>query len=374
MRLRNYRWMQLYFLVISSSLFVPSLLYGASYTITNLGSLGNNASYATGLNDSGQVVGYYEGTGISSNVAWIWNAGSGMNNLTDELGSPPKSNAYGINNAGIVTGVIQVSTQYHAFSWDTVSGVDDLGQYGGYSINNDGDIAGRTGSSGSTAYLWRSDGTTANLGYLPGGPSSSYAYAINDYEEIAGYSYIYTPALHTRAFIWDSTGGMVNIGTLGGDDSSANGINNLGQVVGYSEYISGVNIEHAFLWQDGSGMIDLGTLGTRSNAYDINNSSVVVGESYVSGQYRAFIWENDTGMVDLNTLVEDGTDWILHRATAINELGQIVGYGTLSGESDYRAFILTPIGLQTAVPEPATLFLVGTASAYLAVRTKKRYR
>ena len=55
-----------------------------------------------------------------------------------------------------------------------------------------------------------------------------------------------------------SGGTMIDLGTLGGTYSYANGINNKGQIVGYSLTASGQ--DHAFLYSGGK-MTDLGTLG-----------------------------------------------------------------------------------------------------------------
>ena len=51
---------------------------------------------------------------------------------------------------------------------------------------------------------------------------------------------------------------LLDLGTLGGQNSFAFGINNLGQIVGTSELESGQS--RAFLWENGE-MMDLGTLG-----------------------------------------------------------------------------------------------------------------
>jgi probable HAF family extracellular repeat protein len=46
------------------------------------------------------------------------------------------------------------------------------------------------------------------------------------------------------------------------------------------------------------------------------------------------------GMIDLNNLIASGSGWVLTSAEAINDKGQIVGWGTLNGTS--RAFLLDP--------------------------------
>jgi len=56
---------------------------------------------------------------------------------------------------------------------------------------------------------------------------------------------------------------IIDLGTLGGNSSSATDVNARGQVVGLSETESGER--HAFLWTTDDGMIDLGTLGGSSS-------------------------------------------------------------------------------------------------------------
>jgi hypothetical protein len=65
---------------------------------------------------------------------------------------------------------------------------------------------------------------------------------------------------------------------------------------------------------------------------------------------------------DLNDLVPDDSGWTITRATAINDLGQIVGYGMIDGNE--HAFLLTP------VPEPATLSLLALGGAALVRRRR----
>jgi probable HAF family extracellular repeat protein len=45
-------------------------------------------------------------------------------------------------------------------------------------------------------------------------------------------------------------------------------------------------------------------------------------------------------MLDLNNLIPANSGWLLQIANAINDQGQIVGQGTLNGQTE--AFLLTP--------------------------------
>jgi probable HAF family extracellular repeat protein len=58
---------------------------------------------------------------------------------------------------------------------------------------------------------------------------------------------------------------MSDLGTLGGSNSSARGINDPSQVVGYSDTAN--RSQHAFLWTSTAGMTDLGTLRLAANGF-----------------------------------------------------------------------------------------------------------
>ena len=81
------------------------------YTLTVIPRLpGQTASFATGLNDAGQVVGY------SGSVAWLWD-GNTLTNLDPGQGF---SFAQGINDTGQVVGYAVLTAGaacYHAVVW-----------------------------------------------------------------------------------------------------------------------------------------------------------------------------------------------------------------------------------------------------------------
>ena len=145
------------------------------------------------------------------------------------------SYATDINERGQVTGWVETNRIDHAFLL-TGNETRDLGSIGngesiGRALNASGDVVGelRGGNAEQHAFLYH-DGKMLDLGTLGG--RTSYAAGINDRSEIAGTSE--TPSGHKHAFLY-SNGVMRDLGTLGGDVSEASGINNEGIVVGSSE-------------------------------------------------------------------------------------------------------------------------------------------
>ena len=103
---------------------------------------------------------------------------------------------------------------------------------------------------------------------------------------------------------------MVDLGTLGGSESRANGINPRGQIVGGGQEVaerlpSGEIPTHPFLWDKGV-MIDLGTLGgNQAGASAINPAGWIVGQSETADRLtHAFVWKKGV-MTDLGTLGGD---------------------------------------------------------------------
>ncbi len=110
-----------------------------------------------------------------------------------------------------------------------------------------------------------------DLGTL-GGLNSS-AMDINNHGDIVGHSELADGATH--AVLWRD-GRLIDLGTLGGDDSFANSINEAGEIVGVSRITPGSFTQHAFLWRAGE-MKDLEINDIDSFANGINNSGQVVG-------------------------------------------------------------------------------------------------
>ena len=179
-----------------------------------------------------------------------------------------------------------------------------------------------------------------DLGTLVFG-TSSVATSINASGQIAGYGdeQLGPPVVFTHTFLI-SGGSMQDLKTLGGIASYAYSVNDSEQVVGDSLTSSGA--DHAFLYSSGT-MQDLGTLtgGSSSLAKGINNSGQIVGRADIGkGAYHAFLYSGGA-FKDLNNLVPPGSGWTLLSAQGINDFGQIVGYG-ISPNGQEHAFLLTP--------------------------------
>ena len=358
---------------------IPAHLDAApfQYTVTDLGLAGQVRGYATGINASGQVVGYVSPDTrvrvIQNNyqsIVWTLASPSVLNGLggTDNV-------AYAINDSGQVTGYDRIAgdtgSTFHAVR---VTGgiVQDLGTLGGTfsngnAINASGQIAGSSYTAGDNAtHAVRWTGTVAtDLGTLGG--VNSYGRGINASGQVAGYSSLFGSS-YTHAVRWIGTT-AADLGTLGGLYSYGYGINASGQVVGASA-ITDNSATHATLWT-GTTALDLGTLGElHSVAYDINFLGDILGAA-TSGftVYRPFLYTSGT-MYDLMSLLAPGsgvTDIQIDEngGNSLNDSRQIAATGVFAGER--HIIRLTPV----AVPEPTASLLTLGAGTMWVFRRKR---
>jgi probable HAF family extracellular repeat protein len=214
--------------------------------------------------------------------------------------------AFAINASGRIVGWAQYPSDLQRASLWYNGSITDLGALGGeqesmaFGINDAGEVTGESNYDGGNylsyhAFLYRNAAMT-DLGLLPGYEYGSVGAAINADGLVVGSSYA-TYYEHVHGFLFDGTT-LNDLGALpGDDDSQALGINSSGQVVGWSGSVY-PKIHRAFLYQDGV-------------------------------------------MIDLNSQIRPRAGWTLTDATAINDAGQIVGFGT-NPDGQIHAFLLTP--------------------------------
>jgi probable HAF family extracellular repeat protein len=152
-------------------------------------------------------------------------------------------------------------------------------------------------------------------------------------------------------FLWDKKNGIIDLGTLGGDNGTVDYINKAGDVVGKAD-LPGSQLHDGFLWRKGT-MTDLGTLAgdpcTRANW--INEKRQIVGNSSdCTTALHAILWEDGGPAVDLNTLIPPNSGLQLVNALDINDQGEIAGLGVPAGcqpvdvDTCGHAYVLIPCG------------------------------
>jgi len=251
----------------------------ADGTITNISepvgihSIAPNVALA--INNSGVMAGStYLSSGTEISFYGIPGAITGLSRPANIPGGSPQftiSRAYGINDAGIVTGYF----------------VKDIQSTDDFPITIVGKIA----------YLFNTNNSTwTELGVGVG-------YAINASNQVAGVKFeANSAAINSscgRATIFNA-GTTTDLGTLGGTCSTALAINNEGKVVGSSQIAPGSTATHAFFYngslQDLNNLIPasdpLKATTTLTEARGINSSGQIVANGYDSSnpsQVRAYV-------------------------------------------------------------------------------------
>jgi probable HAF family extracellular repeat protein len=294
-------------------------------SIQDLGTLGGDASYATSVNNKGQVVGQAKDVKGDWHM-FKWENGqmidvSKLNNLA--LDGPHEVTA--INDNGQIAAVLPNGTAA-ILTVGTTTSLGIAGFSAAFAINNDGQAVGYFWDATFSHAFTYSNGRVTSLAPY----ANSVAFGVNDFGVIVGRG---TDNIHKypyHAVIW-SNGTTTNL-FADEVESEAYDVNASGTVVG--EFWTG-SVGRSFVWQNGQ----LQTFGTglETAAFAVNDSGTVVGLRstqpcrFCPGEARAFVWQNGQ-LFDLNDLLPQGSGWVLERASDINNTGSIVGRGTINGE------------------------------------------
>ncbi len=328
----------------------------ASYTVTDIGSLVGTADgqydsltavTPAKVNEEGDIV-----ANAAAGDDTFWSiAFTNIDGKARKLGQEKSfSFAYDLNEAGEIVGFVTTlddSGYEHlqAVVWRERHLVKLPALDGDYSlanaINEDGDIAGTSSSAPGTdspkhAVIWHGDAPT-DLGTLGG--KDSRAFDLNDEGLIVGMSLVSDRA-GGRPVVWED-GSIEELEVPDGLRGGAEAINNSGTIAG-NAFDESFNF-FAVRWTDKKlemlpPLIDGGT----SLAVDINSAGIVVGWARSdSGADVGVFWDADT-VVDLNTLIPVDSGWLVLRAQAINDSGQILAIST--GDDGFQhGLLLDPV-------------------------------
>jgi probable HAF family extracellular repeat protein len=326
----------------------------APYIIFDLGTGNGNWSAAYDINERGDIL-------------WTWATSQDpmsdrffdshrmlwANGTSTDLSDRGIEFTRSINDGGTVLGGAHVegaSRSHLLYQTDsgTVTPIDPFDGGAVLDINDAGDLLGFIDGTAAIAV----QGTVETVP-IPQGFTQLQPVAINESGHVAARAAV-NPIGDTnqRAALFED--GIVTVlePAPGALSSSADDLNDLGQLVG-SPGIRGSWVIHqngrAFLHDSGTGRTtDLGTLPGYQNsvATAINNVGQVVGYAWLpenEGESirRAYLYDYRIGvMTDLNQRIPPGSGWFLTDAFDINDAGQIVGRGLVGGEM--HAFLLTP--------------------------------
>ena len=311
-----------------------AFIWNSSSGLTDLGTLGGDTSYALGINDSGEVVGY---SYLADNVtrhAFTWTASGGM----VDLGTLPGgtwSQGEKINASGEISGeALDSNGRQVPVFWSAGTGFVSLGETHtrdsrnyGYSINDSGVVTGQVyiGAVVNAIY-WRRGGAVHLLPPIPNGGLHMVGYDINNRDHVTGNG-SWSDG-RWEAFFWSRTRGTVGIGFVPDAYSTlGHGINDNDEVTGLATFI-GSAVTTGFYWNSHTGIVLLQTLGGATGAgLDINLAGAIAGwSSNASEEIHAVLWSNYTSLPqDLGTL-PGGT---ISYAYSINSSGQVVGFSTV---------------------------------------------
>lgn len=250
--------------LLNGSVFTPSgqraaaWVPGAGFVLLDPGFPGNTL----GNNDRGQVAGTrFEPAGVSRAFVWSEKEGLWLVQVSVDDAVVIRSTAADVNDNGVVAGTVGFTSagvnRSRAYIWDETSGTTLLppvgpANFGVTFIGDEGLVLG-------AAYTRRplpSESQTNPLASNPG-------------------------TIPVHAWKWSAAGGLVDLGTLGGEHSVAWNADRDGNVYGWASDAAGV--QHAVKWTVDGAIINLGGLGGNTVTGGLNKHAVVVGWSTPTG-------------------------------------------------------------------------------------------
>lgn len=354
-----------------ASVFLPTEAISQQYTMIDCGAMVGTATIGA-IGSGGQAV--WSAANVSG-VGYSYTPYSYINSVFSNLSQThglTNTQVRGINGENVIVGkggvfdAVGFYLKGNQFNEISIPPFGSSGRMFAYAISDSGDVA--LGYASGSAAKFNVNTLTGEFVNSLQSFQTAEGYAINDNGAMAGYGYVSAPGggVHRRAAFWDGSS-VTNLGGLSEAESVALGINNQGDIVGQS-----IANERGlpFIYRNGVmsrlAPDSLFSTASYSQANDINNLGTVVGTYDSAIGTRGFIWTQDGGLVNLQSLVNNANGMIIQRAFAINDSGWIVANGFNPNGGINHAILLAP------VPEPTTIFALGSMLAILKLRRKRK--
>lgn len=297
------------------------------------------SSSVVGLNNRNEVSGC--ATPLTGLCSFLW---------TRETGKVPIDFAGRINDAGVIAGYGRI--RYPDGTYETF---DRMGN--SRDLNESLVVAGSTGTANCMKHnntegaVWDPVNETILLYQDRGIWAADEARAINERNQIVGVRSSTGGCGDFEAFFYDlAADELFDIHELLVGSSLALtevfDLNDASVVVG--EGPDGLGSLGPFLWSPHRDFMFLPPIpgGTTmyTHARSINSFDEVVGEGIIGlFEWHAFIWDETKGIRNLNDVTPTPPDFVIDRASSINDNGWIIGSGHYGAWSPERAVVLIPV-------------------------------
>ena len=346
-----------------------------SVTFTGIDYSGAMSIYALGINNNGQVVGYYSST---TSVHGYLLSGDGGSFSTIDHPSASSTIVYGISSngtavgsfcpitrcyLGVANGFVRVRANYTEIKAPSACSVGGQTASSPYGISSDGTlIVGSVEDCSGFQHGWLlSHGTFTTIDYP--GSGQNLATGVNDAGQIVGFDWTGSGPYQGWSY---SNGAFTSINYPGAASTRLQGINGAGDIVGF--YTDKAGTSHAFLLSGGRfSTIDYPG-ATYTDAYGVNDAGQIVG-SYTDASGKAHGYIAATRAVSttsvacmLSTLTIGASTTCTVQVTGSNPAGTVVFTQDGSGSVTLSASFCT---LSSGT---CSVTLTGTAAGSLSVK------